>query len=898
MEIARLGLVIDPTGAVKGKDAGVAAAAALAKAMEDAARRIEDATKKMGDSARKGGEEVDKSGDKAKSGFQKIVNAAKGMAGGVGSAFQNVMSSLAMMRGGLAGHAMVIGQIFTAIIQKMQAIVKQAVEVGQAAQGIRALGAAAKAAAVGIASLTVILAAVVSILLPLIAAVYALQTAFGVIADGVDLSANLETYEIQFANLLGSFELAQKKMAELAHFADTTPFDLPEVVKASITLEAMGRGALSGADTLRMVGDAAAKANVPFDDLGVTIGRLYANLKAGATAGVELNRLSDIGLLAPDIKLALMELSESANEGGKNFTKLWALVESELKKAKGSTELMALSYKGLVSNMSAAWDRFKVSMGEPFRDALKPLITDLTGLIDKMTERVLEMRPAITAALDEVVYAFRVMQQDDGFGVAMRAGIETALQVLERGLQACGEIAKDVLARAAFEFIKFMEKANQAGFWDGLSTALYNAAVDFTNVIIDGVNKAVGKANDIAKILIPIYGITSKAVGGGGGLIPGLEKRLATAATTGEAPKIRSFGEVYNSLPQAPTTAAQQDYANRRQTEVERLAAERATGKDNSLVTLGAPTTIPADLASQLGGSKKKGGGGGQSEFDKMKGDAERVISDIATPQEELDKQLASLQKLRDAGLLTAEQFQRAVAKGKEDYVSAMESMAKASEDAANRNKTALGRLMADWGNLKKNIDEANVGIANSVADNITGSLVAMMDGSKSAKEAFADMAKSIVADILQITMRLMVQYAIQAALGMVIGTPTASVAVPVAHDGGEVGGVRRRRAVGAGAFNGAMRYHTGGQVGLKPGEEPAILEKGETVLNKEDTAAMKKRLTEPGKPASQAGGQAVTILNYQDPRQVQEFIATNPGIILNVIAGNLPAVRRLITQG
>jgi hypothetical protein len=225
-----------------------------------------------------------------------------------------------------------------------------------------------------------------------------------------------------------------------------------------------------------------------------------------------------------------------------------------------------------------------------------------------------------------------------------------------------------------------------------------------------------------------------------------------------------------------------------------------------------------------------------------------------------------------------------------------MGQMAKASEDAAKRNQTALQRLLSDWGNLRKQVDEASVGMANSLADNLTTGLVAMMDGTKSAKEAFADMAKSIVADILQITMRLMVQYAIQSALGMVVGTPSVPVAVPVAHDGGEVGSVRRTRAVGAGAFVGAMRYHTGGQVGLKPGEEPAILEKGETVLSKEDTAAMKKRLAgDTSQPTNQQQGQGVTIVNVVDPRQVEEYLATNPNAILNVMAKNSGTIRRML---
>jgi hypothetical protein len=904
MEIAKLGLVIDPSGAVKGKDAGVKAAEALAAAMERAADRIERATSKMGESAQKGGEQAAKGAEKAdkaldqlgkNKGFSNLANQAKQAGAGVASSFGQMVQAAAMMRGGVTGAIAGIGSAFSSLVSQVGQVAKSVWEAGKSGTGLRAIGAGAKAAAVGIGALTVATGALLAILLPLVAAGVALHSAFTLIADGVNLSADFETYEIQFANLLGSFEKAEERMKSLADFANSTPFELPEVAKASITLEAMGRGALSGEESLRMVGDAAAKANVPFDELGVTVGRLYANLKAGATAGVELNRLSDIGLLAPDVKLALMELSESANEGGKNFAKLWAMVESELQKAKGSTQLMALSFKGLVSTMGDSWNELKRTIGEPFRDALKPLVGDLTGLIDQLTAKALALQPAIRAALDEVVLAVRVMEQDGGLGVALEAGIDTAMQVLERGLTAAGEVAKDVMNRAGWELVNQLEKLNSSGFWKGLQDTLYNAAAEFVNVMIRGVNEVAANANTIAKVLSPAYALASAASGTGPPKMAEIATKKIEALALGEKPGIRSFGDVYGAMPDAPQTAAQAEYAARRQKEAERLAAERAAGRDDTLVAPGAPTAIPTDLLAQVQ-KKKSGGGGGQSEFDKMKGEAERVISDIATPQEELDKQLASLSKLKDAGLLTADQFQRAVEKSKTDYVEAMGQMAKASEDAAKRNQTALQRLLSDWGNLRKQVDEASVGMANSLADNLTTGLVAMMDGTKSAKEAFADMAKSIVADILQITMRLMVQYAIQSALGMVVGTPSVPVAVPVAHDGGEVGSVRRTRAVGAGAFVGAMRYHTGGQVGLKPGEEPAILEKGETVLSKEDTAAMKKRLAgDTSQPTNQQQGQGVTIVNVVDPRQVEEYLATNPNAILNVMAKNSGTIRRML---
>lgn len=895
MDIARLGLVIDPTGAVKGKDAGVKAAQDLVKAMEDAAAKIAKATEGISSNSAKSGEGIKQAADKGGKGFATLASQAKAMAAGVGGAFQNIVSGAMMMRGGVMGAVAMVTSVLGGLVSSFAGVAKSIWAASKAGEGLRAIGMAAKAAAIGVGILTVAGGALLAIILPLVAAGIALKAAFELVSEGVALSAQMETYEIQFANLLGSFDKAQVRLAELANFANTTPFNMPEVVKAGITLEAMGRGALSSLESLRMVGDAAAKANVPFDDLAITIGRVYANLKAGASAGVELNRLSDVGLLAPDVKLALMDLSEQANEGGKNFGKLWAMVESELKKAKGSTELMALSFSGLVSTMSDSWDQLKRNIGEPFRDALKPMVADLTGIIDNLAAKALAIKPAIQAVLDQVVTTFRVMQQDGGFMTTMQAGWDTLQQAMERGMAVVGGLASDLFTRAVYELTVGMQKLTQAGFWKGLADSLYNAGVDFVNAILGGMDTMLAKADLIAKVMIPAYGVGSLLMGTGAPSFGQMQKRAAAALETGVAPPVRSPSEILAGLPAQQQTDAQRDFLARQQAEAARLAAERAAGKDNQKVALGAPTQIPADLMAQI--TKKEKKTDADKAYDSMKSEAERVISDIATPAEEMDKQLASLQKLKDAGLLTNEQFQRAIQKSKTDYESAMESMAKATESMAQKNQSAFQRMMGEWGNLKLQADNASVAIASSVADNLTNAFVSIIDGSKSASEAFDTMARAIVADILQITMRLLVQYAIQSAMGMVMGgAPAPVAAVAVHHAGGIVGDAAPRRSVAASAFAGARRYHGGGQIGGD--EEPAILQKGETVLTRDQASDIKKRLGEGRDEQQSAPQQSVTILNVTDMREVESHLARNPQAILNVISKQAPKIRRMLDNG
>ena len=101
----------------------------------------------------------------------------------------------------------------------------------------------------------------------------------------VSSAANIEGLETSFAPLLGGADKAQARIKELAQFAADTPFEMPEVAKASRVLEVLTKGALSTGQGLRMVGDVAATTQQPFEELALHIGRLYDGLQSGRPVG-------------------------------------------------------------------------------------------------------------------------------------------------------------------------------------------------------------------------------------------------------------------------------------------------------------------------------------------------------------------------------------------------------------------------------------------------------------------------------------------------------------------------------------------------------------------------------------------------------------------------------------
>ena len=113
----------------------------------------------------------------------------------------------------------------------------------------------------------------------------------------------------------------------------------------------------------------------------------------------------------------------------------------------------------------------------------------------------------------------------------------------------------------------------------------------------------------------------------------------------------------------------------------------------------------------------------------------------------------------------------------------------------------------------------------------------------KTGKLSFGDLVTSILADLAKLAARKFILGPIANALDGVLGQfggggLFAGIGeAAVHHAGGIVGGNAPMRAVPIMALAGAPRMHSGGFAGLRPDEVPAILQKGERVLSRQETA-------------------------------------------------------------
>jgi hypothetical protein len=202
----------------------------------------------------------------------------------------------------------------------------------------------------------------------------------GAVATGQ--AAELETLETAFTPLLGSADAAKDRIAELSRFAASTPFELPEIAKASKVLETLTKGALATGDGLRLVGDVASATNQPFEEVATTIGRLYDGLQSGRPVGEAMQRLQELGAVSGDTRAQIEALSKE----GKN-TEAWLLAEDALNRFSGSMKLQSGTWAGLLSTLNDNIGNALAKFGEPIMDRLKPYLSGIISGVEILAEK-------------------------------------------------------------------------------------------------------------------------------------------------------------------------------------------------------------------------------------------------------------------------------------------------------------------------------------------------------------------------------------------------------------------------------------------------------------------------------------------------------------------------------
>jgi len=297
--------------------------------------------------------------------------------------------------------------------------------------------------------------------------------------------------------------------------------------------------------------------------------------------------------------------------------------------------------------------------------------------------------------------------------------------------------------------------------------------------------------------------------------------------------------------------------------------------------------------------------------------DVKVAAADLATYERQFNDALSrmrateeSINLQRQSGLLTESQARAQILALHRETGVTLESLLPQLEASATAiGPDALARVQA-WKNeiaqVKLVVDDVAVAIDGAVQDGFAQMFEAIGSGAKSAKDAFADFARSVLAAINRIASQKLAE----SLFGSLFG-------------GGGTGGTGGFGALVSSFFNG---FATGGYV-TGPGTStsdsiPARLSAGEYVVN----AAAVKRVgvaflqsingisagprvagptlafaaggLVPEAAPAQAPGQSVRIVNVIDPAMAADYLNSSSGekTILNILQRNAGAVRQVLS--
>ena len=262
-----------------------------------------------------------------------------------------------------------------------------------------------------------------------------------------------------------------------------------------------------------------------------------------------------------------------------------------------------------------------------------------------------------------------------------------------------------------------------------------------------------------------------------------------------------------------------------------RISAAIDSANPTSTEGYGGNLILPDTPGTGGGGSKSKGRKARKNELEK---EIEQVTKRTASLVAETQAQAALNPLLDDYGyaveratalqdLLTA--AQEAGIKVTPELQARMEGLATAYADAT----VAAAQLDESQDKIRQRAEEIR-----GLSESTTRGLVQDLLEGKSAADAFASALGKIGDKLLD--MAFSDAFSAKGGLfggGGKGGLLGGSIIPGILHSGGVAGrdGYGHGRSVSPSTFAGARRYHTGGIAGLRPGEVPAILKKGELVL-------------------------------------------------------------------
>lgn len=216
----------------------------------------------------------------------------------------------------------------------------------------------------------------------------------GAVIFGVKTAASMEQAQVAFTTMLGSAQKAHDFLLQLQKFAAATPFELPQLTRASQRLLAFGFNAKQVIPTLTAIGDAVAGLGggaEQIDQVTTAIGQMQAK---GKIQSDELLQLTEAGIpalkiLANGFKKTQGDMQAMVTAGvvpaSKAIPILLAGIENGTKGAAGETTKFAGMMKAQSSTLSGLFSTLKDNVSQALGNMITPFVPQLEKGLGSLT---------------------------------------------------------------------------------------------------------------------------------------------------------------------------------------------------------------------------------------------------------------------------------------------------------------------------------------------------------------------------------------------------------------------------------------------------------------------------------------------------------------------------------
>lgn len=275
-----------------------------------------------------------------------------------------------------------------------------------------------------------------------------ISSAFKAVAGAaIDMNSSLEKTTLQFTTLMGDAGKARDHVKSLFEFAKATPFETGPIIEASKQLQVFGGEALNTKENLTLIGDAAAATGAPINEVGMWVGRLYANLAAGRPIGEAAQRLTELAVIGPQARAQL----EAVATSGKAVEDKFRVMQDALSQFTGAMAAQAATWEGVTSTLK---DTINLTVADAFRglfEVARDTMGRIAGVLgsDEVSRALSDLQSAIGG-----LFGRETQDQVEGltttvldFGSAA-IGVAEGMIVTLKGVKAFADTTVELAARA------------------------------------------------------------------------------------------------------------------------------------------------------------------------------------------------------------------------------------------------------------------------------------------------------------------------------------------------------------------------------------------------------------------------------------------------------------------